>query len=114
MMRNPGFAITECKSMEADIRAMCDKLKLAAPPSKYSLEDAIEIVVREGTNCAQIREGKVRLVPAFTRMVSECRQTLSAIFEHGTRAADIRYLGDVRNERLYRLADMFRPAMLAM
>ena len=59
-----NFERVECEEFEGEIRAMCDKLKLAAPPSEYSLEDAIERVIRDGVNLAADRTG-IRLLPAF-------------------------------------------------
>lgn len=73
-----NFEGAECEESEAEVRAMCDELKFAAPPSEYSLEDAVEMVVRGHVRFAEAR--RAGEVPAFFRVIRELGQTLSAVF----------------------------------
>lgn len=73
-----NFEGAECEGSEADVRAMCDDLKFAAPPSQYSLEDAVEMVVRGHVSLAEARRASG--VPAFIGVIREFGQTLSAVF----------------------------------
>lgn len=74
-----NFDRAECEELEADIRAMCDKLKFVAPPTEYSLEDAVEMIIREGADVAGVRKETV-VFPAFTRIVDEFFYALPTVF----------------------------------
>lgn len=69
-----NFGKTECEDMEAEIREMCGKIKLVAPPSKFSLEEAVEKIVRESVNLDHKQAIRTR-VAAFLVSLSEAFTT---------------------------------------
>jgi hypothetical protein len=70
-----NFDKAECEELEGDIRAMCDKLKFAAPPSEYSLEGAIEKIIGGRVNPAA-----AGLFPPFATTMGEFYRSLATVF----------------------------------
>jgi hypothetical protein len=79
-MRDEGnFERTECDELEAEIRAMCDRLKFVAPPAQYSLEDAVETIGQRGADIVAA-QNEIGLLPSFTLAIGGPFRAMTAVF----------------------------------